>query len=154
VRLDHKLNSSSALIVLNTIVVDSWNSSGRKQIPDQKKTKRPGGHCWSITWLRKEIRNISFFESGYSIEWVKEALNADWTTSKPLHRHLMHTSAKVNGPLYRNGIFSEKGWRHEVMLEQYIKRSDRIGAMGELATHMWYPRPLNYQKKLAIMPAA
>jgi glutamine synthetase len=147
-------NSSSALIVLNTIVADQLKKFKTETDALIKKGKKVEVAIAEV--LRqylKTSKKICFEGNGYSDEWVKEAakrgLNNIKTTPLALDAYV---SKKTQDLFIKNGIFSdiELEARHEIMLEQYVKKIQiESRVMGELAHSHIVPAALNYQKKLS-----
>ncbi|MBX7205934.1 MAG: glutamine synthetase III [Bacteroidia bacterium] len=147
-------NSSSALIVLNTIVADQlkkFKAETDALIKKGKKTEVAIAEV--LRGYLKTSKKICFEGNGYSDEWVKEAakrgLNNIKTTPQALDAYV---SKKTQDLFTKNGIFSDKELeaRHEIMLEQYVKKIQiESRVLGELAHSHVVPAALNYQKKLS-----
>jgi glutamine synthetase len=147
-------NCSSALVVLNTIVANQLVAF--KQEVDTLIKKGEKQEAAIVKVLRgyiKSSKKILFEGNGYGDEWVKEAakrgLSNIKTTPQALDAYISKTS---KGVFIQNNIFNEKELeaRHEIMLEDYIKKIQiESRVLGELAHSYIVPAALNYQKKLS-----
>lgn len=147
-------NCSSALVVLNTIVahqlvlfkqeVDTLIKKGEKQEAAIVKVLRN---------YIKSSKKILFEGNGYGDEWVKEAAKRGLSNIKTTPQALDAYVSKTSKDLFiKNQIFNEKELeaRHEIMLEDYIKKIQiESRVLGELAHSYIVPAALNYQKKLS-----
>ncbi|MCL4105914.1 UNVERIFIED_CONTAM: hypothetical protein GTU68_012552 [Idotea baltica] len=146
-------NTSGAMIVLNSIVA--------QQLQEFRKTlNRKLGHGKKkeeaiLEILRqyvKESKDIRFEGNGYSQEWEEEAvrrgLNNVKKTPKALDAYVSESTIALFGEL---DIFSdhELHARHEIRLEQYIKKiSIEAKLMEDMVIGKVLPAAFDYQKKL------
>lgn len=146
-------NTSGAMIVLNSIVA--------QQLQEFRKTlNRKLGHGKKkeeaileiLSQYVKESKDIRFEGNGYSQEWEEEAarrgLNNIKKTPQALDAYISESTISLFGEL---GIFSkhELHARHEIRLEQYIKKiSIEAKLMEEMVIGKVLPAAFDYQKKL------
>ncbi len=147
------LNTSSAMIVLNTIVADQLkkfkaevdseiNSGGEKEQVILHILKR----------YISESQSVLFEGNNYSDEWVKEAEKRGLSNIKTTPESLdAYTSPKTISLFERNGIMTgrELHARHEILLELYMKQiqiESRI--LGELCLSQIIPAAITHQNTL------
>lgn len=147
-------NCSSALVVLNTIVANQLLEFKKEVDALVKKGEKTEAAIAKI--LRgyiKTTKKILFEGNGYGDEWVKEATKRGLKNIKTTPQALDAYVTKQSKELFiKNNIFNEKELeaRHEIMLEDYIKKIQiESRVMGELAHSYIVPAALNYQKKLS-----
>lgn len=147
-------NCSSALVVLNTIVANQLLEFKKEVDALVKKGEKTEAAIAKI--LRgyiKTTKKILFEGNGYGDEWVKEATKRGLKNIKTTPQALDAYVTKQSKDLFiKNNIFNEKELeaRHEIMLEDYIKKIQiESRVMGELAHSYIVPAALNYQKKLS-----
>jgi len=147
-------NCSSALVVLNTIVANQLIAFKKEVDALVKKGEKTEAAIAKI--LRsyiKTTKKILFEGNGYGDEWVKEATKRGLKNIKTTPQALDAYVSKQSKDLFiKNNIFNEKELeaRHEIMLEDYIKKIQiESRVMGELAHSYIVPAALNYQKKLS-----
>lgn len=121
-------NSAGAMIVLNSIVAKQLIEF--KKTVDRKVVRGKKKETAMLEVLRdyvKESKAIRFEGNGYSQEWEEEAakrgLNNVKQTPRALDAYVVPSSEELFESL---GIFSklELHARHEIRLEQYIKKID------------------------------
>ena len=147
-------NCSSALVVLNTVVANQLIAFKKEVDALVKKGEKTEAAIAKI--LRgyiKTTKKILFEGNGYGDEWVKEATKRGLKNIKTTPQALDAYVTKQSKDLFiNNNIFNEKELeaRHEIMLEDYIKKIQiESRVMGELAHSYIVPAALNYQKKLS-----
>ena len=147
-------NCSSALVVLNTVVANQLQEFKKEVDALVKKGEKTEAAIAKI--LRgyiKTTKKILFEGNGYGDEWVKEATKRGLKNVKTTPQALDAYVTKQSKDLFiKNNIFNEKELeaRHEIMLEDYIKKIQiESRVMGELAHSYIVPAALNYQKKLS-----
>ncbi|HLP33860.1 MAG TPA: glutamine synthetase III [Bacteroidia bacterium] len=147
-------NCSSALVVLNTIVANQLLEFKKEVDALVKKGEKTEAAIAKI--LRgyiKTTKKILFEGNGYGDEWVKEATKRGLKNIKTTPQALDAYVTKQSKDLFiKNNIFNEKELeaRHEIMLEDYIKKIQiESRVIGELAHSYIVPAALNYQKKLS-----
>lgn len=147
-------NCSSALVVLNTVVANQLIAFKKEVDALVKKGEKTEAAIAKI--LRgyiKTTKKILFEGNGYGDEWVKEATKRGLKNIKTTPQALDAYVTKQSKDLFiKNNIFNEKELeaRHEIMLEDYIKKIQiESRVMGELAHSYIVPAALNYQKKLS-----
>jgi glutamine synthetase len=147
-------NCSSALVVLNTVVANQLIAFKKEVDALVKKGEKTEAAIAKI--LRgyiKTTKKILFEGNGYGDEWVKEATKRGLKNIKTTPQALDAYVIKQSKDLFiKNNIFNEKELeaRHEIMLEDYIKKIQiESRVMGELAHSYIVPAALNYQKKLS-----
>lgn len=147
-------NCSSALVVLNTIVA-SQLLEFKKEVDAlvKKGEKTEAAIAKILRGYIKATKKILFEGNGYGDEWVKEATKRGLKNIKTTPQALDAYVTKQSKDLFiKNNIFNEKELeaRHEIMLEDYIKKIQiESRVMGELAHSYIVPAALNYQKKLS-----
>ncbi len=146
-------NTSGPMIVLNSIVAQQLNEF-RKTL--NRKTSR--GKKKEIAILEilrqyvKESKDIRFEGNGYSKEWEDEAALRGLSNVKKTPKALDAYVTESTVELFRElNIFSEHELhaRHEIRLEQYIKKiSIEARIMEEMITGQVLPAAFAYQKQL------
>jgi glutamine synthetase len=143
-------NSAGAMIALNTIVANQLIEF--KKTVDRKVVRGKKKETAILEVLRdyvKESRAIRFEGNGYSKEWEDEAakrgLNNIKQTPKALDAYTSGATLELFGNL---NIFKshELHARHEIRLEQYIKKIDiEARIMEEMVTSQVIPASISYQ---------
>jgi glutamine synthetase len=141
------------MTVLNTIVAKQLVEFHKDVEAIAEKGERKDGAILSV--LRRYIaasKNILFEGDNYSDEWAAEAekrgLKNIKTTPLALDAYISESAERL---FVDNGIFnkSELHARHEIMLEDYIKKVQiEARTMGELATSLILPSAVKYQNVL------
>ncbi len=146
-------NSSSAMLVLNTIVANQLKEFSKEVDAMIAKDIKKDEAILKV--LRKyivESKAIRFEGNGYSDEWVKEAkkrgLSNLTTTPEALDAYI---STKSKALFKKNNIFTERELeaRHDILLETYTKKiqiESRI--IGTLALNHIIPTAIRYQSDL------
>jgi glutamine synthetase len=147
-------NSSGAMLVLNSIVANQLIEF--KKTLDRKTVRGKKKETAILEILRdyvKETKNIRFEGNGYSKEWEEEAaargLSNIKQTPRALDAYLSESSLALFSTL---GIFNETEMhaRHEIRLEQYVKKIDiEARLMEELLTNSVLPASIGYLTSLA-----
>lgn len=147
-------NSSGAMLVLNSIVANQLIEF--KKTLDRKTVRGKKKETAILEILRdyvKETKNIRFEGNGYSQEWEEEAATRGLSnikqTPRALDAYLTESSIKLFGAL---GIFNEMEMhaRHEIRLEQYVKKIDiEARLMEELLVNSVLPASISYLTSLA-----
>lgn len=146
-------NCANAMTVLNTIVADTL-AKFRKEVDGliEKGEKKEIAIMLTIQKYIVESEKVLFEGDGYSEEWHHEAERRGLpnipTTPLALDAYLTDQSKKL---FEENHVYNhaELEARHEIMLEEYIKRvqiESRI--MGELCTSHILPSAIKYQNVL------
>ena len=146
-------NCANAMTVLNTIVADTL-AKFKKEVDGliEKGEKKEIAIMLTIQRYIVDSENVLFEGDGYSEEWHHEAERRGLpnipTTPLALDAYLSDRSKKL---FEDNHVYShaELEARHEIMLEEYIKRvqiESRI--MGELCTSHILPSAIKYQNVL------
>jgi glutamine synthetase len=147
-------NSASAMIVLNTIVANQLNEF-RIQVDAQidKGEKKEVAIVNVLREYVKSAKNVIFEGNGYSDEWVQEAkrrgLNNIVSTPEALDAYVSEQSVAI---FEKYGIMSHRELeaRHEIMLENYIKKIQiESRVMGDLVLNHVVPTAVKYQSVLA-----
>jgi glutamine synthetase len=146
-------NCSNAMTVLNTIVANQLVQFYKDVEAIAEKGERKDGAILSV--LRKYItasKKILFEGDNYSDDWKKEAakrgLKNITTTPTALDGFVSKSSIDV---FVKNGIYNETELhaRHEIMLEDYIKKIQiEARVMEDLAMNQIFPAAIDYQTKL------
>jgi glutamine synthetase len=146
-------NSSSAMLVLNTIMANQLREFSKEVDALMAKNVKKDEAILKV--LKKyivESKAIRFEGNGYSDEWVKEAKKrglSNFTTTPPaLDAYISKKSKEL---FVKNNIFSarELEARHEILLETYTKKiqiESRI--VGTLTLNHIIPSALRYQSDL------
>ncbi len=146
-------NSSSAMLVLNTIVANQLKEFRSEVEALMNKNIKKDEAILKV--LRKYIvdsKAIRFEGNGYSEAWVKEAKKrglSNFTTTPPALD--AYVSKKSKELFANNNIFSgrELEARHEILLETYTKKiqiESRI--VGTLTLNHIIPAAIKYQSDL------
>ena len=146
-------NCANAMTVLNTIVADTLTKF-KKEVDGlvEKGEKKEIAIMLTIQKYIVDSENVLFEGDGYSSEWHHEAERRGLpnipTTPLALDAYLTDQSKKLfeDNHVYNH---AELEARHEIMLEEYIKRvqiESRI--MGELCTSHILPSAIKYQNVL------
>ena len=146
-------NCASPMVVLNTIMAETL-----KQFKKDVEALIEKGDKKEIAVLQvlrdyiTKSKKIRFEGDNYSAEWAEEAkrrgLNNFKTTPEALDAFVTEKGKQV---FYDNGIYSKRELeaRHEIMLEEYIKKVQIEGRiLGYLATNHVLPAAINYQNTL------
>jgi glutamine synthetase len=146
-------NSAGSMVALNTIVANQLMEF--KKTVERKVTRGKKKDVAILEVLREyvaESRNIRFEGNGYSKEWEEEAarrgLNNIKQTPRALDAYVSKSTLEV---FTRLGIFSETELRarHEIRLEQYIKKIDiEARILDEMISQQVVPAAIRYQKTL------
>ena len=146
-------NSSSAIVVLNTIVATQL-----MEFSQQVNALIAGGRKKEMAIIEvlrqyiSESKAIRFEGNGYSQEWEEEAASRGLSNLKNTPEALDAYVKPESFELFtRNGIFThtELEARYEIKLEEYIKKIQiEARIMGDLATNHILPTAMNYQTKL------
>jgi glutamine synthetase len=146
-------NSSSNMIVLNTIVANQLFLF-RKEV-DALIAKGEKKEVAIVNVLReyvKSAKGVLFEGNGYSEEWVKEAAKRGLSNIKSTPEALgVYVSEKSVHLFEQYGIFSHRELeaRHEIMLENYIKKIQiESRVMGDLVLNHVVPTAIKYQSIL------
>jgi glutamine synthetase len=146
-------NSSSNMIVLNTIVANQLFLF-RKEV-DALIAKGEKKEVAIVNVLReyvKSAKGVLFEGNGYSEEWVKEAAKRGLSNIKSTPEALgVYVSDKSVHLFEQYGIFSHRELeaRHEIMLENYIKKIQiESRVMGDLVLNHVVPTAIKYQSIL------
>ncbi|GAA4409457.1 glutamine synthetase III [Nibrella viscosa] len=147
-------NSSSTMIVLNSIVANQLNQF--KQDLDARLAAGEKKELAIVDILKKyytDTKRILFEGNGYSDEWVEEAARRGLSNIKSspeaLEVYLKPESLELFEKL---GVLShaEVESRYEIELEKYIKKVQiESRVMGDLAMNHVVSTALKYQNKLA-----
>ena len=146
-------NTSGPMIVLNTIVANQLTEF--KKTVDRKVTRGKKKEVAILEVLRdyvKQSKAVRFEGNGYSDEWVEEATSRGLNNIKqtPLALDAYVTDSTVE-LMTKMGIFSELELhaRHEIRLEQYVKKVDiEARVMEEMVGSQVMPAAIKYQKQL------
>lgn len=146
-------NTAGPMIVLNTIVANQLTEF--KKTVDRKVTRGKKKEVAILEVLRdyiKQSKAIRFEGNGYSEEWVQEAavrgLSNIMQTPKALDTYITESTVELMGKM---GIYSELELhaRHEIRLEQYVKKIDiEARVMEEMVSSQVIPAAITYQKQL------
>jgi len=146
-------NSANAMTVLNTIMGNQLTDF-KKEV-DGLIEKGEKKEVAIINVLRRyvtEAKNIIFEGNGYSDEWKEEAarrgLKNIASTPEALDVYVDDRSVKL---FEKYGIFSHRELeaRHEIMLENYIKKIQiESRVMGDLVLNHVIPTAVKYQNVL------
>ncbi len=146
-------NSANAMTVLNTIMGNQLTDF-KKEV-DSLIEKGEKKEVAIINVLRRyvtEAKNIIFEGNGYSDEWKEEAarrgLKNIASTPEALDVYVDDRSVKL---FEKYGIFSHRELeaRHEIMLENYIKKIQiESRVMGDLVLNHVIPTAVKYQNVL------
>lgn len=148
-------NSAAPMTVLNTIVAETLTKF--KEDVDKQIKKGVKKEVAIINILREYTiasKKIRFEGNGYSEEWKKEAekrgLSNVNTTPQALDFYL---TDKAKALFAKHEIYNDRELeaRHEIMLENYIKKIQIEGrVMGDLSLNHIIPTAIAYQNKLII----
>jgi glutamine synthetase len=146
-------NSSSAMIVLNTIVADQLiKFKNEVDALIEKGKKKEVAIIDIIRKYLKESKPIRFEGNGYSKEWEEEAARRGLSNVKTTPQALDFLITKESEDVFtRLGIYSkvELHARHEILLEEYMKKIQIEGrVLGDLALNHIIPTAVAYQNKL------
>jgi len=146
-------NSSSAMVVLNTIVADQLIQF-KKEVEGLVK-KNVNLEEAILKVLRNyivESKRIRFEGNGYGEEWLKEAkkrgLSNITTTPLALDAYISKKTLEV---FEKNNIYShrEAEARHDILLEIYTKKIQiESRVIGDLALNHIIPTAIKYQNML------
>jgi len=146
-------NSSSAMLVLNTIVANQLKEFTKEVDAMIAKDVKKDEAILKV--LRKyivESKAIRFEGNGYSEEWVKEAMKrglSNFTTTPPaLDAYISKKSKEL---FEKNNIFTHRELeaRHEILLETYTKKIQiESRVIGTLAMNQIIPTAIRYQSDL------
>jgi len=146
-------NCASPMTVLNTIMAETLKQF--KKDVDALVEKGEKKEIAILQVLRDYItksKRIRFEGDNYSDEWAAEAkrrgLNNFKTTPEALDAFVTEKGKQV---FYDNGIYSKRELeaRHEIMLEDYIKKVQiEARIIGYLTTNHILPAAINYQNTL------
>lgn len=146
-------NVSNPMTVLNLIVADQLTDFYKKvnKLIDKGEDRRLA----TIDILREYIKSskkIRFEGDGYSSEWIKEAAKRKLSHVRDTPRALdFYKSEKAIKVFEKHKVLSriEIDARHEIMLENYIKKVQiESRVMGDLAHNHVIPTAIAYQNKL------
>ena len=148
-------NTSSAMIVLNTIVADQLQNF-KKEV-DSLVSGGQNTEEAIINILRgyvKTSKRILFEGNNYGDEWVKEAEKRGLSNLKTTPEALdAYTSEKSIRIFEENGILSHRELeaRHDILLEHYTKQIQIESRMiGEMALSQLIPGSLQYLNELLL----
>lgn len=146
-------NTSGPMIVLNTIVANQLVEF--KKTIDRKVVRGKKKEVAILEVLREYVRDskaVRFEGNGYSEEWVAEALERGLSnimqTPKALDAYITESTINL---FTKMEIFSELELRarHEIRLEQYVKKVDiEARVMEEMVSSQVVPAAITYQKQL------
>jgi glutamine synthetase len=146
-------NCSNSMTVLNTIVAKQLVEFHKDVEAIAEKGERKDGAILSV--LRRYIaasKNILFEGDNYSDEWAAEAekrgLKNIKTTPLALDAYISESAERL---FVDNGIFnkSELHARHEIMLEDYIKKVQiEARVIEDIALNQIMPAAIEYQSNL------
>jgi glutamine synthetase len=146
-------NSAGPMIVLNSIVANQLAEF--KKTVDRKVVRGKKKETAILEVLRdyvKESKDIRFEGNGYSKEWEDEAARRGLSnvkqTPRALDAYLTESSERLFTSL---GIFSktELHARHDIRLEQYIKKIDiEARIQEEMVSSQVIPASISYQNLL------
>jgi glutamine synthetase len=146
-------NAAWPMTVLNTIVADTLTNF--KTEVDKQIEKGEKKEVAIVNVLRdyvKSSKKIRFEGNGYSDEWVEEATKRGLNNVKTTPQALDFLSTKkVQDVFQRHAVLSHKELeaRHEIMLENYIKKIQIEGrVIGDLGTNHIIPTAIAYQNRL------
>lgn len=146
-------NCASPMTVLNTIVADTLKAF-KKEVDAliEKGEKKEIAIMHVLRDYIASSKNIRFEGDNYSEEWAKEAEKRGLSNFKTTPEALdSFVSDKAKDVFFRNNIYSprELEARHEIMLEDYVKRVQIEARMlGYLATNHILPAAISYQNLL------
>jgi glutamine synthetase len=146
-------NAAWPMTVLNTIVADTLTNF--KTEVDKQIEKGEKKEVAIVNVLRdyvKSSKKIRFEGNGYSDEWVEEATKRGLNNVKTTPQALDFLSTKkVQDVFQKHAVLSHKELeaRHEIMLENYIKKIQIEGrVIGDLGTNHIIPTAIAYQNRL------
>ncbi len=146
-------NSALPMTVLNTIVAETLTKF--KEDVDKQIKKGTKKEVAIINVLRDYIvasKKIRFEANGYSDEWVKEAEKRGLSNVKTTPEALDFFSTEKAVKIFaKHDVMNEREVhaRHEIMLENYIKKIQIEGrVIGDLALNHIIPTAIAYQNKL------
>jgi glutamine synthetase len=146
-------NCAISMTVLNTIMAKTLNTF--KTDVDALIAKGEKKEIATLQILRKYItssKKILFEGDNYSEEWAKEAKKRGLNNFKDTPRALDVFGKKETKDFFANmGIFGqvESEARHEIMLEEYIKKVQiEARMMGYMASNFIIPSSVQYQNRL------
>lgn len=146
-------NTAGPMIVLNTIVAHQLTEF--KKTVDRKVIRGKKKETAILEVLRdyvKESKDIRFEGNGYSKEWEEEAVRRGLSNVKQTPRALDAYITKQSEELFIGlGIFTrhELHARHEIRLEQYIKKIDiEARIQAEMVTSQVIPASIAYQNMI------
>lgn len=146
-------NCASSMLVLNTIMAATLKQF-RKDVDAaiEKGEKKEIAILQILRAYITQSKRIRFEGDNYSEEWAEEAkrrgLNNFKTTPEALDAFVTDKSKRV---FLDNGIFSNRELeaRHEIMLEEYVKKVQIEGRIIEyIATNHILPAVITYQNRL------
>lgn len=146
-------NVSNPMTVLNVIVAEQLNDFYKRvsKMINKGEDKRLA----AIDVLREYIKTskkIRFEGDGYSEEWIREAEKRKLSNVKDTPRALDFYTTEDSIKLFeRHKVLTriEVEARHEIMLENYIKKIQiESRVMGDLAHNHIIPTSIAYQNKL------
>ncbi|MCX6350482.1 MAG: glutamine synthetase III [Bacteroidetes bacterium] len=148
-------NTSSAMIVLNTIVANQLVEF-KKEVDALIKKKQPA-EVAIMTVLRqyvKDAKKILFEGNNYGDEWMAEAKKRGLSNIKTSPEALDAYISKKTVKLFEtNKILSHRELeaRHEILLEMYMKQIQiESRMMGEVALSQILPCAIEYQNELLL----
>jgi glutamine synthetase len=146
-------NSSSAMIVLNTIMANQLKTFTKEvDALIAKDVQKDEAILKVLRTYIVESKKIRFEGNGYGEEWKKEAKKRGLSniTTTPLALDAMVSPATKK--LFKdNNVFVEREMdaRHEILLETYVKKIQiESRVMGDLALNQIIPAAIEYQSKL------
>ena len=146
-------NCAAAMTVLNTIMADTLSKF--KHDVDaliEKNEKKEIAIMQVIQKYIVESKSVLFEGNNYSAEWEKEAEKRGLPNVKTTPLALdAFVTPKAKKLFEHNKIYShsELEARHEIMLENYIKKVQiEARVMGDLATNYILPPSITYQNVL------
>ncbi|MES2733562.1 MAG: glutamine synthetase III [Bacteroidota bacterium] len=146
-------NSSSSMVVLNTIVANQLIEFKKKvDTLIEKGEKKEVAIVNILRECVKSSKKVLFEGNGYSEEWVKEAkkrgLSNITSTPEALDVYIAEKTVKL---FEKHGIMNHRELeaRHEIFLENYIKKIQiESRVIGDLALNHIIPTAIKYQSVL------
>ncbi len=146
-------NSSSAMVVLNTIVANQLALFVKEvEAISAKDVKKDEAILRVLRSYIVDSKKIRFEGNGYSEEWVKEAAKRGLSNIKTTPPALdVYVTKKSKELFSAMSVFSERELeaRHEILLETYTKKIQiESRMMGDLAINHILPASIKYQSIL------
>jgi glutamine synthetase len=146
-------NSSSSMVVLNTIVANQLIEFKKKvDTLIEKGEKKEVAIVNILRECVKSSKKVLFEGNGYSEEWVKEAKKRGLSNITSTPEALdVYVSEKTTKLFEKHGIMNHRELeaRHEIFLENYIKKIQiESRVIGDLALNHIIPTAVKYQSVL------